>query len=58
MGGRQKAVDRNLPGVTLDQLAGAQKASIETSKRFTGDDHYAAIASVGGPPQGNLRKGT
>ncbi len=28
-------VDRNLPGVTLDQLAAAQKAAIETSQRFT-----------------------
>ncbi len=24
-------VDRNLPGITLDQLAAAQKAAIETS---------------------------
>ncbi len=28
-------VDRNLPGVTVDQLADAQKAAIETSRRFT-----------------------
>lgn len=28
-------VDRNLPGITMDQLAAAQKAAIETSKRFT-----------------------
>lgn len=28
-------VDRNLPGVTMEQLAAAQKAAIETSKRFT-----------------------
>ena len=28
-------VDRNLPGVTLEQLAAAQKAAIETSQRFT-----------------------
>ncbi|HSM35205.1 MAG TPA: DUF4242 domain-containing protein [Longimicrobiales bacterium] len=27
--------DRDLPGITMDQLAGAQKAAIETSKRFT-----------------------
>jgi len=27
--------DRNLPGVTLEQLAAAQKAAIETSQRFT-----------------------
>ncbi|HEX4836172.1 MAG TPA: DUF4242 domain-containing protein [bacterium] len=30
-------VDRNLPGVTLDQLAAAQKAAIETSQRFTAE---------------------
>lgn len=29
------AADRSLPGITMDQLAGAQKAAIETSKRFT-----------------------
>jgi hypothetical protein len=28
-------VDRNLPGVTLDQLAAAQKAAIETSNQFS-----------------------
>lgn len=28
-------VDRDLPGVTLEQLASAQKAAIETSERFT-----------------------
>ena len=27
--------DRDLPGVTLEQLATAQKAAIETSQRFT-----------------------
>ena len=27
--------DRDLPGVTLEQLAAAQKAAIETSRRFT-----------------------
>lgn len=27
--------DRNLPGITMDQLAGAQKAVIDTSARFT-----------------------
>jgi hypothetical protein len=27
--------DRDLPGVTLEQLASAQKAAIETSQRFT-----------------------
>ena len=28
-------VDRELPGITLDQLAAAQGAAIETSQRFT-----------------------
>ena len=27
--------DRNLPGITMDQLAAAQKAAIETSKKFS-----------------------
>ncbi|HEX9108392.1 MAG TPA: DUF4242 domain-containing protein [Longimicrobiales bacterium] len=27
--------DRNLPGITMDQLAGAQRAAIDTSERFT-----------------------
>jgi len=28
-------VDRNLPGITMDQLAAAQKAAIETGKKMT-----------------------
>ena len=28
-------VERNLPGVRMDQLAAAQKAAIETSEQFT-----------------------
>ncbi len=28
-------VDRDLPGITMDQLAAAQKAAIETSERFS-----------------------
>jgi hypothetical protein len=28
-------VDRNLPGMSLEQLAGAQRAAIETSQQFT-----------------------
>ncbi len=28
-------VDRNLPGVTVEQLTAAQKAAIETSRKFT-----------------------
>jgi V8-like Glu-specific endopeptidase len=31
------AADRSLPGITMDQLAGAQKAAIETSDRFTAE---------------------
>jgi hypothetical protein len=27
--------DRDLPGITMDQLAAAQKAAIDTSARFT-----------------------
>jgi hypothetical protein len=29
--------DRDLPGITMDQLAAAQKAAIDTSERFTAD---------------------
>ena len=29
------AADRNLPGITMDQLAGAQRAAIDTSRQFT-----------------------
>ncbi len=28
-------VERNLPGITMDQSAGAQKAAIETGKRMS-----------------------
>lgn len=31
------AVERTLPGITLDQLAAAQQAAIATSGRFTAD---------------------
>ena len=30
-------VERDLPGVTMDQLAAAQKAAIETGQQFTAD---------------------
>jgi hypothetical protein len=30
-------VERDLPGITLEQLAGAQKAAIDTSRRLTED---------------------
>lgn len=29
------AVKRNLPGITMEQLGGAQKAAIETSEKMT-----------------------
>ena len=31
------AVQRKLPGITMDQLAGAQKAAIETSNKFSNE---------------------
>ena len=30
-------VNRELPGITMDQLGAAQKAAIETSQQFTAD---------------------
>jgi hypothetical protein len=30
-------VERDLPGITLEQLSGAQKAAIDTSRRFSGE---------------------
>ncbi|MFN2502140.1 MAG: DUF4242 domain-containing protein [Pyrinomonadaceae bacterium] len=30
-------VERELPGITMDQLGAAQKAAIETSERFTSE---------------------
>ena len=30
-------VDRDLPGIQMDQLAAAQKAAIETSEKFTAE---------------------
>jgi len=30
-------VDRSLPGITMDQLAAAQKAAIDTAKQFTAE---------------------
>jgi hypothetical protein len=30
-------VDRNLPGITMEQLAAAQQSAIETSRRFSED---------------------
>jgi hypothetical protein len=30
-------VDRDLPGVTMDQLGAAQQAAIETGKKFTAE---------------------
>ena len=31
------AAERDLPGITMDQLAGAQRAAIETSERSTAE---------------------
>jgi hypothetical protein len=31
------AVERSLPGITMDQLAGAQKAAIKTSEQMTAE---------------------
>jgi hypothetical protein len=33
-------VDRSLPGITMDQLAAAQKAAIETSEQFSSDGKH------------------
>ena len=30
-------VERELPGISMDQLAGAQKAAIDTSRQFTNE---------------------
>lgn len=30
-------VERDLPGIAMEQLAGAQRAAIETSQRFTAE---------------------
>ena len=32
--------ERDLPGITMDQLAAAQKAAIETSQRFTNEGKH------------------
>jgi hypothetical protein len=33
-------VDRSLPGITMDQLAAAQRAAIETSEQFSSDGKH------------------
>jgi hypothetical protein len=33
-------VERDLPGITMEQLASAQKAAVETSRRFTARGEY------------------
>ena len=33
-------VDRTLPGITMDQLAAAQRAAIETSQRFSSEGKH------------------
>ena len=34
---RMYLVDRDLPGMTVDQFAAAQRAAIETARRFTAE---------------------
>ena len=47
--------DRNLPGITLEQLAAAQKAAIETSERFTAEGKPVRyIRSVFVPDEAHL----
>lgn len=47
--------DRSLPGITLEQLAAAQKAAIETSKRFTAEGKPVRyIRSVFVPDEAHL----
>jgi len=51
-------VERDLPGVTMDQLAAAQKAAIETGKQFTEEGknvRYIRTTFVPGEAMGQLR---
>ena len=48
-------VDRSLPGISMDQLAAAQKAAIETSQQFTKAGkpvRYIRTTFVPGEPEG------
>ena len=46
-------VERDLPGITMEQLAGAQRAAIETSRRFSGEGQPARyLRSVFAPGEG------
>lgn len=49
-------VNRELPGITMDQLAAAQKAAIETSQQFTSEGrHVRYIRSTYLPGSSNVR---
>ena len=49
-------VDRDLPGITLEALADAQKAAIETSEQFTADGKAVKyIRSTWVPNDSNVR---
>ena len=39
-------VDRTLTGISMDELAGAQKAAIETSKKFTTEASQCVTSEV------------
>ncbi|HET7090541.1 MAG TPA: DUF4242 domain-containing protein [Anaerolineae bacterium] len=47
--------DRSLPGITLEQIAAAQKAALETSERFTAEGKPVRyIRSVFVPEEAHL----
>ena len=49
-------VDRDLPGITLEQLGAAQKAAIDTSERFTSDGKPVRyIRTTWVPDESNVR---
>jgi Nickel responsive protein SCO4226-like len=53
-------VERDLPGIQMDQLAAAQKAAIETSNKFTAegkDVRYIRTTFVPGGQSGNSERG-
>ena len=47
-------VERELPGISMGQLADAQKAAIDTSKQFTKQGKPVERALWGGVVQRNL----
>ena len=49
-------VDRDLPGITMEQLGAAQKAAIETSQKFTAEGKAVRyIRSTYVPGDDNVR---